>query len=120
MKARVVGGMLLGAAILAGPVHAAELDLSNCKFPAKPAVPDGSKASEDEMVNASGAIKVYLAESQKGRDCLDAAKAALGEEPMTEEQQAQYTIVYNASVDADHAVGDAWNQAVKAYKAQNP
>jgi len=112
--------VLLGLAILAGPVHAAELDLANGKFPAKPTVPDGSKASEDEMVNASGAIKAYLADSQKGRDCLDAAKTALGEEPMTDEQQAQYTVVYNASVDADHEVGDAWNQAVKAYKAQNP
>jgi len=105
---------------LVGPVQAAELDISKCVFPQAPAVPDGSGASEEEMVNASGAVKAYVAGNDQGLACLDAAKAAVGEEPITEEQQANYTDTYNAAVDAAHQVGNSWNEAVRAYKAKNP
>lgn len=121
MKALIVGGILVGAMGLVGSVQAAELDISKCVFPAQaPTVPDGNTASEEEMGAAAGVVKAYVAEQDKGLACLDAAKAALGEEPLTEEQQAQFDSVYNGAVDAEHQVGDAWNAAVRAFKAKNP
>jgi len=119
MKSLFFGGVFLAAAALVGPVHAAELDISGCAFPQAPTVPDGSTASEQQMLDASAAVKAFVAESTKGRECLDAAKQALGEE-ITEEQLAKYTSVYNTAVDAEVQAGDAWNQAVRAYKAKNP
>jgi hypothetical protein len=119
MKALFVGGVFLAAAALVGPVQAAELDISACTFPQAPSVPDGSTASEQEMLDASAAVKAFVAESTKGRECLDAAKQALGEE-ITEEQLTTYTSTYNTAVDAEVQAGDAWNQAVRAYKAKNP
>jgi len=120
MKALIVGGVLLGAVVLVGSVQAAELDISKCVFPAAPTVPDGNTASEDEMVTASGAVKAYVAENDKGLACLNAVKEAFGDEPMTEEQTAEFTNVYNSAVDAAHQVGNGWNEAVRAYKAKNP
>jgi hypothetical protein len=120
MKALIVGGVLLGAAVLVGPVQAAELDIAKCVFPSAPAVPDGSTASEEEMITASGAVKAYVAENDKGLACLEASRQALGEEPMTEEQTTSFTNAYNSAVDAAHQVGNSWNEAVRAYKAKNP
>jgi len=120
MKALIVGGVLLGAAALAGSVHAADLDLSQCTFPQAPTVPDGNTATEDQMIEASGAVKAFIAANDQGLACLDAAKQSLGAEAMTEEQKVQYTIRYNAAVDVAHQVGNGWNEAVRAYNAKKP
>jgi hypothetical protein len=120
MKSLVVGGLLLGAAVLAGPVHAAELDLSACTFSQAPTVPDGSAATEQQMIDASAAVKAYVAETEKGLACLEEAKKKLGEEPMTEEQQANYNGLWNGAVDSMQAAATAFNEAVRAYKAKNP
>lgn len=119
MKRVLIAGLLVVGASFGLPVQAAGLDLAACTIPKLPTVPDGSKATEDEMIAASGTIKTYLADNDKALKCMEAAKAALGEEPLTEEQNAQYTTLYNGMVDAAHSVGDGWNQAVKAYKAQS-
>lgn len=121
MKVLTLGGVLLGATILLSPVQAAELDTSKCVFPEQgPTVPDGSTASQEEMVSASGAVKAFVAENEKGLACLDQVKAGFVAEPMTPEQVTQFDSTYNAAVDAATKVGDSWNTAVRAYKARNP
>ena len=121
MRGLVIGSILLGAAAVVSPAQATELDISKCVFPAQaPTVPDGSVASQDEMVAASAAVKAYVTENESGLACLDAAKAAFGEEPLTEEQHATYARAYNTAVDAAKQIGDNWNVAVRAFKAKNP
>ena len=121
MKVLIVGGVLLSALSVLNTVQAAELDTSTCVFPAQgPTVPDGNTASQDEMVEASGAVKAFVAENEKGLACLDQVKAGFTAEPMTPEQDAQFTSTYNAAVDAATKVGDDWNAAVRAFKAKNP
>jgi len=118
MKRVIVAGLVLVGSVLAAPVNAADLDLSSCSIPALPTLPDGSKATQDEMVTASGAVKAYLAENDKALKCMESARAALGEEALSEEQVANYTTLYNGIVDAAHQVGEGWNTAVRAFKAQ--
>jgi hypothetical protein len=118
MKRVLMASLLVVGAAWQVQVQAA-IDLSACTIPKLPTIPDGSKATEDEMITASGAIKAYLADNDKALKCMEAAKAAAGEEPLAEEQSAQYTMLYNGMVDAAHGVGDGWNTAVKAYKAQS-
>jgi hypothetical protein len=120
MRALIVRGILIGAAALAGPAVAADLDLSKCTFPQAPAVPDGSTASEQDMASASSAVRSYISESEKGLACLEAAKQGLGEEPMTEEQQAQFNGTWDGAVAAMEEVANAFNQEVREYKAKNP
>ena len=121
MRALIVGGVLLGAMTVFNPVQAAELDTSKCVFPAQgPTVPDGNTASQDEMVAAGGAVKAFVAENEKGLVCLDQVKAGFVAEPMTPEQDAQFTSTYNAAVDTATKVGESWNLAVRAFKARNP
>lgn len=118
MKALIAGGMLLGAIALAGQAQAGELDLSACSIPTAPTVPDGSTASEQEVVAAIAAFKTFQADNQATRDCLDQAKAAAGE--LSAEQDASYTDAYNGTVDAEQAAGDSLNAVIRAYKANNP
>ncbi len=121
MRVQIVAGVLLGVLTVAGSVHAAELDITKCVFPAEvPTVPDGSAASQEEMVTASGSVKAFVAENEKGLACLDEIKAGFTEEPMTPEQDALFTSTYNSAVDAAKQAGDNWNAAVRAYKAKNP
>jgi hypothetical protein len=118
MKRVIVAGLVLVGSVLAAPVNAVELDLSGCSIPVLPTMPDGSKATQEEMVAASGAIKAYLAENDKTLKCMESARAALGEATLSEEQSANYTTLYNGVVDAAHKVGEGWNTAVRAFKAQ--
>jgi len=121
MRVQIVGGVLLGVLTLAGPVQTAELDTAKCVFPAQaPVLPDGSAASQEEMVTASGAVKAFVAENERGLACLDEIKAGFAAEPMAPEQDALFTSTYNAAVDAARLVGDNWNAAVRAYKAKDP
>jgi predicted lipoprotein len=118
MKRVLVAGLVLAGSVLAAPVNAADLDLSNCSIPKLPTLPDGGKATQDEMVAASGAVKAYLAENDATLKCLESARASVGDEALSEEQSANYTTLYNGVVDAAHQVGEGWNAAVRAFKAQ--
>jgi hypothetical protein len=120
MRALVIRGFLVGTLVAAGPVLAADLDLSNCAFPTAPVVPDGSTASEQDMANASSSVRSYISESEKGLACLEAAKQALGEEALTEEQLALFNGTWDGAVAAMEEVANAFNQEVREYKAKNP
>ncbi|MGA0838323.1 MAG: hypothetical protein ACO3Z6_05290 [Pseudomonadales bacterium] len=118
MKRVLVASLMLTGAVLMTSANAADLDLSACSIPALPALPDGSKATQEEMVAASGAVKAYIADNDQALKCMESAKAALGEAALSDEQSANYNTLYNSLVDAQHQVGDGWNSAVRAFKAQ--
>jgi hypothetical protein len=112
----------LTAALFAGPVMAA------CAIPPNTvSVPNGSKASKDEMIAAQKAVKAYDADVKLYIECLNKdqdAEIAAGGEKMTDEQKAKvagrYADKTNTEVDKLQKIADKFNAELKAYKAKNP
>ena len=88
-----------------------------CAYPGEASftVPNGAAASKDEMIATQGNVKSYVKEVDDYLACLDKKQADAGKE-LTEEQQAIYSLRYNAAVDAMEAVADQFNAALSAYK----
>lgn len=106
---------VLAFALAAGGVSAAELEISHCRFPEAPVVPEGADASESEMGQAGAQVREYVAAIQSSLECLTAAETAMGDE-ITEEQQAQLVTVYNMGVDQMNAVAQRYNEQVREFK----
>jgi hypothetical protein len=100
-----------------------------CVYPQAPqAIPNGTKATKDEMVAANGQVKEYVqAVESTYLPCLDqdknAAVAAL--DPADPEYASKKALIesmhakkYNAAVDEEAAVADRMNQEIKAFKAK--
>jgi hypothetical protein len=121
MRTMTIGGLLLAAAAAAMPASADAPDYSACTFPeTPPTVPDGGGATEQQMMDTGAAVKAYVDEAQKGLACLEAEKAKMGDTPMTEDERADYTARYDKAYDALSATAEAYNGAVRAFKAKNP
>ena len=101
---------------------------AECAVPTgKVDIPNGSKASKDEMVAAQRAVKAFDAEVKTYTECLkteqDAAIAAGGDQ-MTQEAHdkvvAKFVELSNAQVDRVQKIADKFNAELRAYKAKNP
>ncbi|MDZ7668233.1 MAG: hypothetical protein U5Q16_02020 [Gammaproteobacteria bacterium] len=103
------------ALLLAGAAQAAEMDISHCKFPEPPVVPEGAEATETEMGEAGVAVREFVSGIQSSLECLTAVETSLGEE-ITEEQQAELVAVYNNGVDQMQSVAENYNAQVRAFK----
>lgn len=101
------------AALLAFNVHAAG---ENCPQPTAPSIPDGSTATESEMLDAQQQVKGYVQEGQQYLKCLKQAEADIGED-ITKEQQKELVGHYNTMVDEMQETSDAFNAAVRDYQA---
>jgi hypothetical protein len=108
------------AAVLAAPAFA------DCTAPTIAiTVPDGSKATIDEMLAAKHAISDSDAAVQKYDDCLKAeqdAKIAAGGDKMKDEDKvkigAETVSLHNVVADQLQKIADQFNVAVRAYKAK--
>jgi hypothetical protein len=109
-----VAAVLLSAACA---VQAAGADLSKCAFPEVPTVPDGTSATEEEMGAAAAEVRAYVDATQAGLNCLGDLEASLGEE-ITDEQRQSIVASYNTHVDQLNATANAYNEAVRAFKAR--
>lgn len=98
-----------------------------CMKPAAPPIPDGSTATEEELLGAREKLMAFLAEGEDYRGCMDEKLAALQDshEDASKEEQGTIakmyealTTAYNKQVDEEQAAGDAFNKAVKAFKAR--
>lgn len=101
--------------LLAGIAQAAEMDISHCKFPDAPEVPNGAEATETELGEAGVAVREFVSEIQSSLECLTAVETSMGEE-ITEEQQAELVAIYNNGVDQMQAVAENYNAQVRAFK----
>ena len=92
---------------------------AQCLIPAAPIVPDGNVASEDELVSASKAMKVFQTSLIDHRNCLAEEEGSLDKEAegFTELKKA-IADEYNISVDAEEKLADEFNAAVRAFKAR--
>jgi hypothetical protein len=93
-----------------------------CKYPQQPSIPNGTKATMDEMVTAQKAVKSYQAEAQSYRTCVDGVMAAWDSQGGTEEEIGQKKDIavtfYNRSVADEEEVANLFNSAIRAFKGK--
>ena len=117
---KVLLPVLLVAAAMASPAHAA------CTAPLnKVQIPDGSKATMEEMLAAKKAIQENNAVVEAYTQCLKAeqeAKIAAGGPDMKDEEKVkistEYANLQNVEVEKLQKVADQFNVEVRAYKAK--
>ena len=109
----VIGGL----ALLATPLALA------CEYPERPAIPDGSSASKDEMIAAKNEVSTFLAGVDDYLTCIESSeKAAVAEmeDPDPAElarRDEMLTKKFDAANDEKALVGEEFNQQVRAYNA---
>lgn len=102
--------------------------MAECKVPTNDvSVPNGAKATKDEMIAAQRAVKEYNAAVTTYTECMkteqDAEIAAAGDKLTDEQRQkivGKYADKSNAQVDKLQKVADKFNIELRAYKAKNP
>lgn len=111
--ARLLASLMLTTALFVPGVAAA----AGCEYPEAPSVPNGQIADEVQMREAQKNVRAYLAAAEAYLACL-AAMENDPEHPLPE-RQAQINVArHNAAVDEMHRVTDAYNIAVRTYKAR--
>ena len=125
---RLVLGLLVACVMYSGGAFA--VDTGNCKRPqAKPAVPLGATATDEQMVAANSAVRKYVDEGQTYLTCLKRLQetlpkpAAQPNAPAKGEHAKDATDelvdLYNAVFDEMSAVTEKYNEAVRAHKASS-
>lgn len=108
---KVIRSLIATAAILGATSAFA------CTYPgdASFAVPNGATATKEEMIASQGNVKSFVKEIENYLVCLDKKQTDAGD-ALTEEQQAIYSLRYNAAVEAMEEVADSFNAALGDYK----
>ena len=114
----LIFGIVSAQTVLAQAEAASTEVIETCPLPEKPSIPNGLKASEEDMLEAQQGIKDYIAQGDAVLACLDGLRQSWGETP-TEEQLQINELFYNKMVDEMQAVGELFNSAVRAYKGRN-
>jgi hypothetical protein len=102
--------------------------MADCAAPTpKITIPNGSKASKDEMIAVKRQLNTYNEDVKNYGTCMqtaqDAEIAAGGDKLTDEQKQAiakRYVDKSNAEVDKLQKLADKFNAELKAYKAKNP
>lgn len=116
--------LVAGAAMM---VSASTAFAQACMAPAKPNVPNGNEATQEQMLTARTEVQAYLKDAGNYQACLDkqlattkkAHDSAKGDEK--EKLAGEYTSLtqqYNASADEQQEVGASFNTALRAYNAR--
>jgi hypothetical protein len=95
---------------------------SECIYPKKSfKLPDGSKASQDEMLETQAKVKNWQAVAETYRKCLDLELAGIPKE--TDNYEDMKKIIddkYDSSVIEEKQLAEQdWNTAVQAYNKAN-
>ena len=96
-----------------------------CDYPSSVDVPNGKKATKEEMMAGVKAMKVWQEEMIVYRECLEeeaeTSKAAIdSSDPLDEAAQIaaldrQLLLKYNASVDEEAVLGSDVNEQIRVY-----
>ncbi len=128
--------MKLRSTVLAASLAIAALAITaqasaNCAYPTAPdKIPDGSKASKDEMIAGSQAVKAFDALIKQYQDCVqtehDAAVLNIDPALPKDKKDAQKTQLddildkkVGAAQDDDEAVTGRFNAQIKAYNSEH-
>lgn len=123
-KSSVVAGILGATLVLASNAFA-----DDCSMPERPAMPDGSSASMEQMLEGQKAVKAFQTTNMDYMKCLEerfnAAQKeaeASSDDSVKADAQEVYTDAveaYNAAVSAEEEVAGDFNVALRAYRAAN-
>ena len=97
---------------------------AECVSPKSPAaVPNGSTATKQEMIDGMTVFKKYQADMNNYLACLDSeaaeqVKAAGDNADQVKQINAMLAKKHNAAVDEETAHADKFNQQIRAYKAK--
>ncbi len=102
------------------------LTWAECERSEAPGIPDGSKATEQEMIEGQQNLKAYMAATETYLTCIDNEEKAAMEveakatEPAPEEEKverlAAHTSTYNKAVQEMEAKAAEFNEQLKAYR----
>jgi len=91
-----------------------------CDYPTRVGVPDGSTASEAEMIEGQQTVKGYMAAMEEYLECIDKEGGDVaGDDDAAKEQRAILISKHNAAVDEMESVADSFNKEIGAYKQAN-
>lgn len=120
----IATGVLSAALVLTGNAFA-----DDCSLPERPAMPDGSSASMEQMLEGQKSVKAFQSSNMDYMKCLEdrfnmAQKEAdsASDDTVKAEAQKVYTEAieaYNAAVSAEEEVAGDFNVALRAYRAAN-
>lgn len=103
--------------VTAAAVTFATSGMAACPYPDDVSIPDGSTASEAEMLDGQKMVKAYMAQMEEYLECLDEEAGSLGEEE-SEDQKAMHVKRHNAAVEAMEKVAASFNEQIRSYKAR--
>lgn len=87
---------------------------AECKLPSAPAkVPNGTTASEQEMIAAMQTLKHYNVDVTNFVKCLE---FEAGQNRLTRDEQARQ---HNAAIDGLAKIAEKFNEQVKVFKAKS-
>lgn len=90
-----------------------------CDMPGAPIIPDGNVASEDELIAAQSAMKMFQGSLISYRECIQGLEKLIDPESETAVAEGEELLAnFNKSVDAEEQVAAEFNEAVKAFKAR--
>ena len=90
------------------------LEAQTCDLPSAPSrIPE--EATYDELVAAKGRVSEFQAELAVYRECLESAAP---DEELTDGNRMALNQAHNYSVEMEERVAEAFNTAVRAYKAR--
>ncbi len=102
------------------------LTWAECERTEAPGIPDGSKASEQEMIEGQTNLKEYMAATETYLTCIDGEEKtaieveAKATEPASEdarvERAAAHTSAYNEAVQEMEAKAADFNEQLKAFR----
>jgi hypothetical protein len=117
IKLAIFGLTLSSAASFAG----------DCTVPTPPTLPDGSKATLEQMLEGQKSVKEFQAANTEYRTCLEpqiatAETAAAGDSPGPELVEALKVLTdeYNGSVSNEEELATQFNTELREYKEANP
>ena len=96
-----------------------------CDYPTKASIPNGSTASQEEMIEGQRGVKKYVADMETYLACIveeeKAARAEIEDLQQEVEQQREEMLTkkYNAAVEEMEQVAAKFNVEVQTYKARN-
>lgn len=91
---------------------------ADCSRPDAPAMPDGSNATKEQMIEGQQAVKAYMADTNQYLDCLSQQEKE-NAETETDETKAARLQSYNAAVADMEQVAASFNGEIKKWKAQS-
>jgi hypothetical protein len=102
--------------------------MAECVAPDRPALPDGTSATMEQMLAGQKAVKAFQEANVAYMKCLEetftAAEATVkaGGDGAAEAQKTYTDAVdaYNEAVSAEEAVAGQFNTEIREYKAANP